>query len=138
MARLKTTRNRKRRAQTLLEAIAGLAVILPLGLMAIDLVTVVSATQANEQWAELAARAASSQGSEASAKLAATTALKRCKLSNIIKDVDVQDIDYDLGRGQVKISTVMHVAMPIPLPFLGEIESHASAIQPIVATPAPI
>ena len=127
-----------RRGQTLLEAIAGFAVIIPLGLMAVDLVTVLSTSQSNEQWAEMAARAACSQGNEQAAKQAAENALKRCQLSNLIKSISVETVDYDLGKGQVTIGTTMEVAMPVPFPFLSQIECHASAIQPIVSTPAPI
>lgn len=124
--------------QTLIEALTGFIVIIPLGLMAVNLVAVVSTSQSNEQWAELAARAAAAQANEQNARKAAENSLARAKLSSIIKSVTVSKVDYDLARGQVTIGTTMQVAMPVPMPFLSELECHAASIQPIVATPAPI
>ncbi len=129
---------RSKRGQTLLEAIAGFLIIIPIGLGAFDLVTILSTTQSNEQWAELAARAAASQANALNAKQAAEHALERCKLTALIKSVNIDKVNYDLGKGQVSVSTTMEVLMPVPMPFFGSIECHATAIQPIVATPAPI
>lgn len=126
------------KGQTLIEALTGFIVIVPLGLMAVNLVAVVSTSQSNEQWAELAARAAAAQANEQNARRAAENSLSRAKLTAIIKSVTVSKVDYDLARGQVTIGTTMQVAMPVPMPFLSELECHADSIQPIVATPAPI
>ncbi|MBN8660651.1 MAG: hypothetical protein J0M35_09830 [Candidatus Obscuribacter phosphatis] len=131
-------RRRRERAQTLIEAIAGFAVIIPLALMAIDLTVLVTTSQSNEQWAELAARIAASQSNEQNARLSAESCLAKAKTSNIVQSVALEGVDYDLGKGQVTIKTKMLVNMPVPFPFLSQVECHASAIQPIVATPAPL
>lgn len=132
------TKRKSKRGQTLLEAIAGFLVIVPIGLGCFDLVAILSTTQSNEQWAELAARAAASQANALNAKQAAEHALERCKLTSLIKSVNIEKVNYDLGRGQVSVTTTMVVLMPVPMPYFGSIECHATAIQPIVATPAPI
>ncbi len=132
------TKRKSKRGQTLLEAIAGFLVIVPIGLGCFDLVAILSTTQSNEQWAELAARAAASQHNALNAKQAAEHALERCKLTSLIKSINIEKVNYDLGRGQVSVTTTMEVLMPVPMPYFGSIECHATAIQPIVATPAPI
>ncbi|MBX9940142.1 MAG: hypothetical protein K2Y32_12860 [Candidatus Obscuribacterales bacterium] len=131
-------RRRRARAQTLIEAITGFAVIIPLALMAIDLTVLVTTSQSNEQWAELAARVAASQSNEQNARLSAEGCLAKAKTSNIVQSVALEGVEYDLGKGQVTIKTKMLVNMPVPFPFLSQVECHASAIQPIVATPAPL
>jgi hypothetical protein len=131
-------KRRRVRAQTLIEAIAGFAVIIPLALMALDLTVLVTTSQSNEQWAELAARSAASQANAQNARLTAESCLAKAKTSNIVQSVALEGVDYDLGKGQVTIKTKMLVNMPVPFPFLSQVECHASAIQPIVATPAPL
>ncbi len=131
-------KSRRVRAQTLIEAIAGFAVIIPLALMALDLTVLVTTSQSNEQWAELAARSAASQANAQNARLTAESCLAKAKTSNIVQSVALEGVDYDLGKGQVTIKTKMLVNMPVPFPFLSQVECHASAIQPIVATPAPL
>lgn len=131
-------RRRRARAQTLIEAITGFAVIIPLALMAIDLTVLVTTSQSNEQWAELAARVAASQSNEQNARLSAEGCLAKAKTSNIVQSVALEGVEYDLGKGQVTIKTKMLVNMPVPFPFLSQVECHASAIQPIVAIPAPL
>ncbi len=106
--------------------------------MALDLTVLVTTSQSNEQWAELAARSAASQANAQNARLTAESCLAKAKTSNIVQSVALEGVDYDLGKGQVTIKTKMLVNMPVPFPFLSQVECHASAIQPIVATPAPL
>jgi len=106
--------------------------------MALDLTVLVTTSQSNEQWAELAARSAASQANAQNARLTAESCLAKAKTSNIVQSVALEGVDYDLGKGQVTIKTKMLVNMPVPFPFLSQVECHARAIQPIVATPAPL
>lgn len=124
--------------QSLVEAMIGFLVLIPIGLMVINLVTVVTATQANEQWAEAAARAAACQGTMAGAERAAQLALERFKPSNVMNSVQVEKVQFDPVNGQVSVSTVMEVSVPVPSPLLSKMQCHAASIQPIVAIPARI
>ena len=134
----KQNRLRGKKGQSLVEAMIGFMVLIPIGLMVVNLVTVLSATQANEQWAESAARAAACRGDMISAKQAAEVALQRFQPSNVMNSIQVDQVQYDPVKGQVTVSTIMMVTVPVPSPLLNTMECHAASVQPIVAIPASI
>ena len=131
-------RQRSRRGSSLVEAIIGFVVIIPIGLAAVDVATLVSAGQTNEQVAEQAARAAACQRSVNGAQKAAEESVEQTQTSNIITQVSLDTVNYDPTMGQVTVSTVMQVRMPVPLPFLTTFDLKATEMQPIVAFPASI
>ncbi len=132
----KIAARRSHSGQTLIEAMFGFVILIPIGLAAVDVVTLMSATQTNEQWAETAARAAGSCSCESMASTMAKKSLSRFKPTNIISSVEMDKVKFDEVNGQVTVSTVMQVNMPIPMPLMNRFECRASAIQPLLATPA--
>jgi Flp pilus assembly protein TadG len=120
------------------EAIIGIIIIIPIGLAAVDLATIVSTSQSNQQIAEQAARAAACQRSQDGAQQAAEESLEQNQTSNIVTSVTIDTVNYDLPHGQVTVSTNMQVRVPVPLPWLNEVNLSADAMQPIVAFPASI
>jgi hypothetical protein len=129
-------KRRKTSAQTLIEAMVGFIVIIPIALFAVDVVALMSTAQTNEQWAETAARAAGSCSCETMAQTAVKNSLKRFVPSSIIRSVELEKITFDQVNGQVTVATVMQINVPIPLPWMNQFEFRASAIQPLLGTPA--
>jgi Flp pilus assembly protein TadG len=127
---------RRRRGSSLVEAIVGFIVIIPIGLAAVDVATLISSSQTNEQIAEQAARAAACQGNLLGAQKAADESLSQTQTTAIITSVTIDPVTYDPAQGQVTVFSNMQVRMPVPLPFLTEFDLRASAMQPIVAFPA--
>jgi Flp pilus assembly protein TadG len=130
-------KSRRRKGQSLIEVMLGLLVIIPIGLAAVDIVVLTNASQNNEEIAGTAARAASTQGNAAGATNAVEQIVQRVSLNNVVQSVDIDDVNFDLGRGTVSVSLIMTVKMPIPFFSFNTISCKASAIQPIVSTPAP-
>ncbi len=134
--RLRRQRRRKK-GQSLVETMIGFLILIPIGLIAVNLVTLISCSQSNEQWAELAARAAASTGNEQNAIQAAEDALTDCEINNVVQSIQIDEMKFDVGTQQVSVSTMMEVKMPVPLPWFSQVTCHASSVQPIVSTPAP-
>lgn len=130
-------RRRRSRGQSLIETMIGFMVLIPIGLASVNVVCLVSTTQSNEQWAEIAARAASTRSSQGAARKAAEEALMDCERNSIIKDVVVKNLTFDLATGHVTVSTEMDVKLPVPIPGFTQVTCSATSIQPIVSTPAP-
>jgi Flp pilus assembly protein TadG len=127
---------RNRRGASLVEAIVGFVVIIPIGLAAVDVAVLISASQTNEQIAEQAARAAGCQRSEKGAQKAAEESVSQTQLTNMITQLTCDPVVYDLTSGQVTVFINMQVTMPVPMPFLNQFDLRAGSIQPIVAFPA--
>lgn len=133
-----TRRSRRRKkGQSLIEAMIGFMVLIPIGLAAVNVVCLISTSQTNEQWAEIAARAAATKVDQAGASKAATEALGDLELNQIIQEVQVSNTDFSLATGHVTVFTTMKVKLPVPIPGFSEVTCSASSIQPIVSTPAP-
>lgn len=133
-----TRRSRRRtKGQSLVEAMIGFMVLIPIGLAAVNVVCLVSTSQTNEQWAEIAARAAATRSCKAMAEKAAVEALSDLERNQIIADVQVTNTDFNLATGHVAVATSMKVKLPVPIPGFSEVTCAASSIQPIVSTPAP-
>ncbi len=131
-------RPRKRnKGQTLVETMIGFVVLIPIGLAAVNVVTLVSTSQNNEQWAEIAARAAATKPDKTSALKAAQDAITECEVNSIVKKVQITGMNFDLATGHVTVNTAMQVQLPVPIPGFSEVNCSASSIQPIVSTPAP-
>lgn len=132
-------RRRRRSGVSLVETMVGFIIIIPIGLAAIDIVILLSTSQSNEQWAEVASKAASRRGNEQAALKAAQNAVEQCPVDNVVMSVQVADVNFDMARGRVTVDTVMEVKLPIPVPFMPpEVTFRANSTQPIVSTRAPI
>lgn len=115
----------------------GFMVLIPIGLAAINVVALVSTTQNNEQWAEQAARAAALRMTKADALKAAQFVLADVERNTVVQDVQLTNLDWNMGAGHVSVTTAMSVKLPVPIPGFSEMTCTASSIQPIVSTPAP-
>jgi Flp pilus assembly protein TadG len=132
-------RRRRRSGASLVETMAGFIIIIPIGLAAIDIVILLSTSQTNEQWAEMAAKAACRRNNEQEAIEAAQKVAGQCPIDNVITNLTVADVNFDITHGQVTAETVMDVKLPIPVPFMPEqVQFRANSTQPIVSTRAPI
>ena len=129
---------RSKRGQSLVEAVIGMVVIIPIGLAALDMVVFTQVAQQNEELVEMSARAAAQRGDQASAYKAVQDVVSRVQTSSVIQDVVIQNVTFDLAKGQVSVNTAMTVRVPVPLPWLSIVTCQASSVQPIVSTPAPI
>jgi Flp pilus assembly protein TadG len=135
--RMSRRNRRRKKGQSLIEAMIGFMVLIPIGLAAVNVVCLVSTSQTNEQWAEIAARAAATRTDQGSAMKAATEALSDLERNQIIEDVQISSTDFNLATGHVTVFTSMKVKLPVPIPGFSEVNCAASSIQPIVSTPAP-
>lgn len=130
-------RGRKNKAQSLVEAMAGFVILIPLGLAAVDVIAFVSACDSNEHLAEAAARSAAKMPSQDAAQSVAEDAVKHCSPVWMVEKVLVDDVQYNPAKGMVSVATLMQLKLPVPLPGYTEISCRASSIEPIVFTPAP-
>lgn len=122
----------------MVEVMAGFLVFIPLAFLAVDVVGVTSATQTNEQFAESLARVGASQLNQQSAQRAAEDGVQNFPKSAAITEVNLEKVNYDLALGQVSITTAMVFKLPVPLPGYSQMTLRSTAVQPIVATPAPL
>jgi len=80
---------------SLIETLAGFIIIIPIALVAMDLTTVISASQINEHLVEDAARAAANQVGTQNAQAAAQTALQSYPINRPIVSVVITDFNYN-------------------------------------------
>lgn len=111
-------------------------ILIPIGLIGLDVATLVSATQQNEGLAETAARAASLASDMKGARDCAQDAVDRFQTGPIVKSVVMENLKFDPAKGVVSLTTAAEIKMPIPFPFFNEMTCRASSLQPIVSTPA--
>jgi hypothetical protein len=115
----------------------GFIVLIPIGLAAVNVVCLVSTTQSNEQWAEIAARAAATRMDKSSATKAATDALSDFERNSMVQNVQMTSLDFNVATGHVSVVTAMDVKLPVPIPGFSAVTCTATSVQPIVSTPAP-
>ncbi|MBX9687317.1 MAG: hypothetical protein K2X27_11485 [Candidatus Obscuribacterales bacterium] len=131
------TNARNRKAQSLIEVLAGAMVFLvPISLAALDLSVMLVANSANDHLVKNVARAAADQDSQVKALDAAKQCLAKFPKSSIIVDVELDGgLDYQDDQ-QVAVKTVMIVKLPVSLG--GELKFHALAVEPLVAKPSDV
>ena len=143
-------------AQSIVELMAGLLVMVPILLFLVDMGVLVIANILNGDLSKTTARAAAMASDGATAKTSATTAVSNFNTSGIIKQCTLTYLDWrdpnagadtpqvsvgalpnnypNAQPGQVMAVTQVTVAMPIPFPFLPATSVfQAYSIQPIVA-----
>jgi len=130
-------KRRGRKGVSLIEAMIGLIVIIPIGLAAIDMYTFMVVAQQNEELSETAARVAATKGSQQGAEAAISEIIDRVQISSVIKSVNADQIKYDPVAQKVTVTTSMLVHMPVPFPNYTDLNCQATSMEPIVATPAP-
>jgi Flp pilus assembly protein TadG len=128
---------RRRNGQSLVETMIAFLVLIPIGLVALDMTVFISSTQQNEQLAETAARSAATTGDEGGARLVAQDAIDHFQTSAVIQSVSLDFVKFDTGTGFVQVGILMDVKLPVPFPGYSVINCRASATQPIVSTRPP-
>jgi Flp pilus assembly protein TadG len=130
-------KRRRKLGQALIETLAGFLVLIPLGLFSFDLTVLLMANETNRQIAENAARAAANQLGLSRATQAAIGAINKTPKSGTITNITILDLNYDVGTGKVSVTTEVDVQLPVTFPGAGKINLRSTAVQPIVAIPAP-
>ncbi len=123
---------------SLIETLAGFAIIIPIGLLAVDLTTVVSASQLNERLCDDAARAAGNMGNPQDAQAAAQAAIESYQVVSPITSVKLSSVEFNVMTAQVQVMTQINVNLPVPIGSLDKVSLNADAVQPIVTIPAPL
>src|SRR5208283_2013019 len=101
--------NRSRRGASLIEAVVGLCVIVPLVLFAVDVTMVTSMAQSNEELAEQLARLCATVQTQTNAQKACQDVLAQYQKPSNVKEVDLASVTFDLGLQEVTVSTSMDV-----------------------------
>ncbi len=129
---------RSRKGVSLIETLAGMMVLIPLGLVALDLSTLIATQNIQERVVEDAARAAGNQVDQNSASQAAKNSIDSFKPQSLILSITMENCNYNSASGQVAVTTVMNVKLPIPCGDFNIITLRADSLEPIVAMPAPL
>lgn len=129
VSRLRTTGARLRssaRAQSLVEAVAGIMIMVPLALALLDLSVYVIGGNICNNLAKEAARAAANSGTRGDAVNSLTQTKKLFAASTMYPNIDLQLSRYDQGAGgaaqyggQTTVVAVVTVKMPVAVPLLG-------------------
>lgn len=132
------TRARGHRAQSIIEVLVGIMVLVPIALALLDLGCVVIAGNIAGNLAKQAARAAGSSTSQALANAALQDTLKQFPASPIIKNPQLQLTTYDTTTAIVTVKANVDVGLPVPLPFInggGPVKIQTQASEPLVSQP---
>jgi hypothetical protein len=132
----KLMRMRGRRGASLIEAVVGLCILLPIILFAIDVAMVTSMAQANEEFAEQLARLCSSVQNQNNAQKACLDVIAQYQKPPNVLSLDLNAVKFDLGLQQVSITTSMDVALPVPMFGQKTHRVTATAMQPVISFPA--
>jgi Flp pilus assembly protein TadG len=131
-------KQRSNAAQSLIETMAGIVIIIPLGLFSYDLTYIIVANQNNELIADTAARAAANHGDNSSAQLAAQQAIDDFQKSANYGKTSISDFQYNVdGSGQVIVCTQLNANLPVALANWTAVTISAKGVQPIVGVPIP-
>ena len=129
-------RQRLNRAQSLIETMAGLILIIPLGLFSYDLTYILIANQNNEKLADNAARAAANHPDNISAQVAAQDAIADFQQTANYGTITLIDFDYNNGsNGQVSLVTQLNIKLPVAFGSWQSVIVRAKGVQPIVGIP---
>ena len=129
-------RIRGRSGASIIEAVIGFCVLLPLILFAIDVAMVTSMAQANEEFAEQLARLCSSVQNQNNAQKACIDVIAQYQKPANVLSLDLNAVKFDLGLQQVSITTSMDVALPVPMFGQSTHRVTATAMQPVISFPA--
>ena len=135
MNKLKDSRRSKKGA-SLIEAVVGLCVIVPLILFAVDVATVTTMAQINEELAEQLARLCSTVQTQTNAQKACQDVLQLYQKPANVSEVDLSSVVFDQGLQQVTVTTAMVVVLPVPMFNQTSYKLTANAMQPVISTPA--
>jgi hypothetical protein len=129
---------RSNRGTSLIEVLAGMMVIVPIGLASIDFYVVIIGNQINNRLVEDAARSAGNQLGSNNAESAARQTVDGFQFQAPVVNVTLSDFNYNVNSQQVLAGTTLTLNLPVPIMQLSSITLHATAIEPIVAIPAPL
>ncbi len=129
---------RSNRGTSLIEVLAGMMIIVPIGLCSVDFYTVVIGNQINNRLVEDAARAAANQLGSNNAESAARQTVDGFQFQLPVTSVSMIDFNYNVNSQQVLVGTTLTLSMPVPIMNWSAVTLHATAIEPIVAIPAPL
>jgi hypothetical protein len=129
-------RVRGERGASLIEAIIGFCILLPLIVFAIDVARVTSMAQANEEFAEQLARLCSSVQNQNNAQKACIDVIAQYQKPANVLSLDLNAVKFDLGLQQVSITTSMDIALPVPMFGQKTHRVTATAMQPVISFPA--
>ncbi len=132
----KLMRMRGRRGASLIEAVIGFCILLPIILFAVDVAMVTSMAQANEEFAEQLARLCSSVQNQNNAQKACIDVIAQYQKPPNVLSLDLNAVKFDLGLQQVSITTSMDVALPVPMFGQKTHRVTATAMQPVISFPA--
>ncbi|HEY9775199.1 MAG TPA: hypothetical protein V6C81_15650 [Planktothrix sp.] len=121
----------------MVETTTAFLLLIPIGLAAIDITTAVSASHQNEQLAEMCARAAALHPNQQAGQIVAQDAVDRCPIGGVIISVSLGNVTYDFANETVTVETLMHIKLPVPMPYLSEFSTRAESVQPLVSVPPP-
>jgi type II secretory pathway pseudopilin PulG len=127
---------RSERAFSLIEAVVGLCVIIPLILFAVNVAVITCMAQANEEFAEQLARLCSTVQNQNNAQKACQDVLAQYQRPGNVKDMDITKVVFDQGLQQVTVSTSMDVRLPVPMFGQSSHRLNATVMQPVISMPA--
>jgi UPF0716 family protein affecting phage T7 exclusion len=132
------TKPRQRLGQSLVETMAGIIVIIPLGLFSYDLTYILIANQNNENLADTAARAAANHADNESAQLAAQQAIDDFQQRANYGKITLTLFEFNRAdNGQVILATELDAKLPVSFGSWRSMLLSAKGVQPIVGIPAP-
>src|SRR5579871_538903 len=126
----------RRSGQSLVETVAGIVILVPLGLFSYDLTFIMVANESNEKLADNAARAAANHADIASAQQAAQEAIDDFQQSSHYGKVGLTNFDYDpANTGQISLTTQLDTNLPVCFGSWKTISINAKGVQPIIGIP---
>jgi hypothetical protein len=125
-----------RAGQSIIEAVVGVLVLIPIVLLAIDANYLLSANRSNQELAHNVARAAANQTDTAEAEKSANKTVDGYEKTSLVKSVVLSEFVFDVPSKLVTVTTTMEVAVPVPMPWTNTVRITAHWLEPIVALPA--
>ncbi len=124
---------------SLIEAAAGIIILIPLFLVLIDVIAVVVAQTQNDALAKHAARAAAQAATLESQWLAAQSVVNATSSTSLCSNPTLKQCQQN-SIGAVTVTTEVTCNLPVPVPFGGPAQQVfvANAVEPIVNAPVPL